>query len=298
MSRKRIAVRRGVVLGLIVLSVLIFSSFFREDEGGFLHQFKGTVGAIAAPIQHAAVAAVQPIKDGWNWFAELRTARDERNALLVENATLKQQITDQVVDAKRIDELEKLLSLADQGPAGYKPVTARVLTRPPDLSRRALLDKGRDDGVVRNSLVFATPLQADGSFGAIVGIVTSATASSSTVTFLTDPSTAVAAKLLNDDNALGLLRASASGELLVDQVPGSVAITPGAEVVTAGIGTTLLSPYPPNLRIGTVSSSGSAQGEPGEFQTVQVEPYRDPVDLSTFVVFTPVSAEAKRRARP
>ena len=85
----------------------------------------------------------------------------------------------------------------------------------------------------------------------------------------------------------------------MDQVPGSVAIPPNAVVVTAGVGTALLpSPYPPNLRIGTVSSFGSAQGEPGEFQTVQVEPFRDPIELNTFVVFIPVSPEAKRRARP
>ena len=288
-----------MVLGLVVLSVLIFSSFFREDEGGFLHQFKGTVGAIAAPVQEAAVAAVQPVKDGWNWFAELRTARDDRNRLLAENEALKQQITDQVVDAKRIDELERLLGLTDQGPEGYKPVTARVLTRPPDLSRRVSLDKGRDDGVVRNSLVFATPLKGNGTFGALVGIVTSSGASTSTVTFLTDPSTAVAAKLLSDDKALGLLKATSSGKLLVDQVPGTVPVTQNAVVVTAGVGTAVLpSPYPPNLRIGTVSSFGSAQGEPGEFQTVQVEPFRDPIELNTFVVFIPVSPEAKRRARP
>ena len=38
------------VLGLLVLCVLIFTSFFREGEGGFLHQFKGTVGAIVTPL--------------------------------------------------------------------------------------------------------------------------------------------------------------------------------------------------------------------------------------------------------
>jgi len=68
-------------------------------------------------------------------------------------------------------------------------------------------------------------------------------------------------------------------------------------VVTAGTGTfTLPSPYPPGIRIGTVSSVGTARGEPGETQTVQVTPFVDPMQLSTFAVFVPVSPDAKRRA--
>ena len=49
--------RRGVVVGLLVISVLIFTSFFREGEDGFLHSLKGTVGSVMAPVQDTAVGA-------------------------------------------------------------------------------------------------------------------------------------------------------------------------------------------------------------------------------------------------
>lgn len=299
-SRRRIAARRGIVLGLIVLSVLIFTSFFRENEGGFLHSFKGTVGAIVAPVQDAAVGAVQPLTDGWNWFAELRSARDERNRLRTENEVLQSQVAKQATDAEQVQKLREQLAIADDGPEGYKAVTARVIARPPiDISRRVTLDKGKDDGIVVNAPVFVPvpPKTTEvKTFPALVGLVTSVTSRSATVTLITDPSTQVGARLQGSLIPLGLLTATAAGTLNLEQVPSEIAIAVGATVVTSGAGTPLLpSPYPPDLRIGTVSSVGGR--EPGDFQTVQVDPDRNPLQLSLFTVFTPVSAEAKRRAR-
>ena len=297
-SRRRIVARRGVVLGLLVLSVLIFTSFFREGEGGFLHSFKGTVGAVVAPVQDAAVGAVQPFKDGWNWFAELRTARDERNRLRVENGALQSLLTNQADNEELLQSFREQLAIDDDGPDGYKAVAARVIARPPlDLSRRVTLNKGRGDGIVVSSPVFAPvpPTPGVKAFPALVGLVTSVTSRSATVTLITDPSTQVGARLQSSDTPLGLLTATASGRLNLEQVPSAIAIEVGATVVTSGAGTELLpSPYPPGLPIGTVESVGGR--EPGEFQTVQVEPFRPPLELSVFTVFVPVSAEAKHRA--
>jgi len=287
-----------VVLGLLVLCVLIFTSFFREGEGGFLHRFKGTVGTVFSPVQEAAVAAVRPVKDGWDWFAELRSARGERIRLQAANEKLESQLTARSVAEQQNKEFRRILALSDAGPDGYKQVAARVIARPADLSQRVQLDKGRSDGVVVNSLVFAPETSSAGVlFGALAGLVTSTTATSSTVTFITDPSMSIGARLLSATEPLGLLRATPSGQLLLDKVPASVQIVNGDTVVTAGAGTfTLPSPYPPGLRIGTVSSFGTARGEPGEFQTVQVTPFANPLELSTFAVFVPVSPTAKRRA--
>ena len=296
MSRRRIAVRRGVVLALLVISVLIFTTFFREGEGGFLHQLKGTAGAVITPVQKVTVGAVQPVKDGWNWFAELRGARDEAKRLRAENATLQSEVVNQGVAAEQIKSFREALAIADDGPAGYTAVNAKVIGRPPDLSQRVKLDKGRGDGIVVNSLVFAPQKGGDGKlFGALVGIVTATPGSSSTVTFLTDPSISVGARIAGSTKPLGLLRATSSGKLILDQVPRDERIAEGDVVVTAGFGTLRFpSPYPPDLPIGRVSSVGGQ--EPGETQTVQVDPFRDPMELSLFTVFVPTSAEAKRRA--
>ena len=287
--------RRGVVLALLVISVLIFTTFFREGEGGFLHQFKGTVGAVITPVQEVAVAAVRPVKDGWNWFAELRGARDEANRLRAENEALRSEVIDQNLTAAQNTSFRQTLAIADDCPNGYTPVRAEVIGRPPDLSQRVKLDKGRSDKIVVNSLVFA-PHQSEGKFfGALVGIVTSTASGSSTVTLLTDPSISVGARIAGSVKPLGLLKATSSGQLVLDQVPRTERISQDDVVVTAGYGTLRFpSPYPPGLPIGTVSSVGGQ--EPGETQTVQVKPFRDPMELSLFTVYVPTSAAAKLRA--
>ena len=290
--------RRGVVVGLLVISVLIFTSFFREGEDGFLHSLKGTVGSVMAPVQDTAVGAIQPFKDGWNWFAELRTVRDERNRLRADNGALQSQLTDQAETQELVKSFGEQLEIADDGPEGYRAVAARVIARPlVDLSRRVTLDKGKRDGIVVSSPVFvpvrATPGVA--TFPALAGLVTAVTSRSATATLITDRSTQVGARLQGSGTPLGLLTATASGRLNLEQVPSTIAIDVGMTVVTSGSGTVLLpSPYPPGLPIGTVDSVGGR--EPGEFQTVQVEPFRDPLELSLFTVFVPVSAAAKRRA--
>lgn len=284
-----------MVLALLLISVLIFTTFFREGEGGFLHQFKGTVGAVITPVQKVTVAAVQPLKDGWNWFAELRGARDEANRLRAENAALRSEVIDQGLTAAKVKSFREALAIADDGPGGYTPVHAEVLGRPPDLSQRVKLDKGRSDNIVVNSLVFA-PHKGEGKFfGALVGIVTSTTSGSSMVTLVTDPSISIGAKTLGAIKPLGLLKATSTGQLILDQVPRTERIAEGDVVVTAGYGTLRFpSPYPKDLPIGTVSSVGGQ--EPGETQTVQVEPFRDPMELTLFTVYVPTSPAAKRRA--
>jgi rod shape-determining protein MreC len=284
-----------VVLALLLVSVLIFTTFFREGEGGFLHQLKGTVGAVVTPVQEAAVGAVQPVKDGWNWFAELRGARDEASRLRAENETLRSQVINQDLSGAQLESFREALAIADDGIAGYTPVRAEVIGRPPDLSQRVRLDKGRRDRIVVNSLVFAPHKGDTEIFGALVGIVTATTSGSCIVTLLTDRSTSIGARISGSSTPLGLLRATSRGQLILDQVPRSEQISEGDIVVTAGYGTLRFpSPYPRDLPIGTVSNVGGQ--EPGETQTVQVTPFRDPLELSLFTIYVPTSPEAKRRA--
>ncbi len=116
---------------------------------------------------------------------------------------------------------------------------------------------------------------------------------------LTELGVRLAQKLYQEEDSAVLQQPEQEGLVSTHRMDGfgeSVAVD-GDTVVTAGTGTfTLPSPYPSGLRIGTVSSFGSAREEPGEFQTVQVTPFVNPFELSTFAVFVPVSPAAKRRA--
>jgi len=295
-------VRRGVVVGLLVVCVLLLTAFFREGEDGFLHSLKGTITGIVSPVQDVGSRAVQPVRDGWNWFADLRDARRERDRLRTENQQLRTQLAQNQATADAATRLQETLAaqmaLRVEGPAGYEAKTARVISRPPfEASRRARIGLGREDGVTINSLVFVPASAGPGqrTFGAVVGLVTRADANASRVTFLTDPSTAVAAKIQGTDTPLGLLKATPSGQLLLSGIPPRVPVSTGMNVVTLGTGTSSLpSPYPPNLLIGTVSSVGTS--EPNGPQTVQVTPFRDPIDLDVLSVLVPTGPDARRRA--
>ena len=289
------------MLGLLVLSVLLFTSFFRENEGGFLHSFKGTITSIVTPVQDAAVAAVQPVKDSWNWFAELRTARDERNRLRGQVEALQSEVAKQDTNAEAARNLREQLAIADDGPDGYTAVVARVIARPQiEVSRRVTLDKGKSDGIVVSAPVSIpvppAPASGDQVFPALVGIVTQVTSRSATVTLITDPTMQVGARLQGSIKPLGLLTATPSGQLSLEQVPADIPVVEGvSRVVTSGTGTPqLLSPYPPDMPIGKVTNFGKQ--EQGDFQTLQVEPFRNPLELSMFTVWVPKTAAAKRRA--
>jgi rod shape-determining protein MreC len=296
-SRRRIALRRGVVLGLLLVCVLLFTSFFREGEGGFLHNVKGTISAVVTPVQDVAVAAVQPVKDAWNWFAELRDARAERDRLVAENAELRQRLTQTNVDASRVDDFRAQLRITQIGVDDYRPIPATIVGRSPfDYYKRVSVDRGSNHGVTLNSLVFVPGDRGGETFPALIGLVTRVEPRSSTVTFITDPNTTVAARGENSTSNLGLLRAGPAGQLTLEGVPPTEVLVEGDVVVTTGEGTVdLPSVYPAGVPLGRVASVSPT--EPDRAQSVQVEPFRDPVGLSTVVVFAPNSALAERRAK-
>ncbi len=306
-SRRRIALRRGIVIGLLVICVLMLTSFFREGEGGFLHSVKGTVTDIVNPVQGAASAAIRPFQNLVGWIRDSRSAANERDRLRDEVAHLQSELARRDDNRETSDEYREQAAIQlqlgeDPNIAGaYEITAARVASRPLFETRQsARIDKGRGDGITENSLAFVPASRGDGqpSFGALVGRVTRVDANSARVTFITDPLRPVAANVLNGDETvpLGLLRASSSGDLTLSGIPAHVRIRPLDRVVTRGAGIqTLSSPYPPGLLIGYVNSVGRANNINSTW-TVQVKPYRDPQELRTLTILIPKSAEAKKRA--
>jgi cell shape-determining protein MreC len=285
------------VLALLLIAILISTAFDREDGGGPLNSFKDGVTSLTGKVQDVAVGAARPFRDGWNWFGDISSVRGERDRLRDEVERLRGELAGRQVDNERLDELEELLSLQSETPEGYSPTAANILTRPlVDVAREARIDKGTNQGVTVNSLVFAptgddVPSQY---FGALIGRVTRVNADTADVVFLTSNTTSIAAKTLLGIN-LGLLKANSLGELRVEGIPTSAAISENMIVVTQGVGTdNLLSPYPQGIPIGYISSFGGA--ESGGDWTVQVTPFADPNTLRTVMIYIPRTAIAKRRA--
>lgn len=277
----------------MVVCLILFTAYFREGGSGPAHGTQQIAGGVVAPLQSIGSRAVQPFRDGWDWVAGLFSANSENDRLREENAALRAQVLAATDQAAEVARLRALLRITDDVPGGYRPVVASIVGRSPtNWYSRARIDAGTNDGVMVNSPVVAAA--APGS--SLVGVITSATVGSSIVTFITDSSTRVGATVDGSGGALGVLRPSVGGQLMMDGVPREFRVRDGAVVRTAGFVADMRLPsvFPRGIPVGQVAGAGSQPVD--TFQTIQVTPFVDVRALSSVAVLTPQSAAAMRRA--
>ena len=70
LARKRTNVRRGIIAGLVVACLLLFSAYVRESSGGALHSAQDGAARVVSPIQSVSNEAISPLRDAWNWQKE------------------------------------------------------------------------------------------------------------------------------------------------------------------------------------------------------------------------------------
>lgn len=297
-ARRRANVRRGVIAALVILCLAIFTGYFRESDEGPLHGAQSAAASVIAPVQEVATRAVEPFRDAWGWASSLKDARDRAAVLEREVELLRNEAVFSDVQAQRLAELEQLLEVealvdASQNLGGYEAVSGLVISRSVSpWTRSGRVTVGRDDGVVRNSPVLAGSTQG----AALVGLVTNVSADSADVAFITDGRTEVGARIPEAGPYPGLLESITPGQLRLTGIPKEAAVQQGQAVVTGSFGVRgLLSPYPPGLPVGVVTSVGTQEVDVD--RTVQVTPFVDPRTLDHLSVLVPRSAEAIARAR-
>jgi rod shape-determining protein MreC len=291
LAKRRIALRRVVLGSLVVVSMGLFTAYFREPEDGSLHSVQSGVGGLVAPLESITDRAVQPFRDGWSWMTDLVDARDRAETLEKEVAELRAALVENASEADELKRLRAISGFTDEI-AGYTRVPARIHGRSPvNLYGRARLSVGTDDKVVTNSIV----VSSNGERGGLVGYVISAQAGSSVVSFITDPRTGVGVRVLGAENAPAILGATYEGNLELENVPGDFALETGAAVETSGFTSPELpSIYPQGIPVGQIYQFGKLESE--VYQRVQVKPYVDVRKLSEVIVLAPESEDARRRA--
>ncbi len=73
--------RRLVVAILCVLSLALVTVYFREADGGMLHNMQSTGASVLRPFEVAAERVARPFRDAAGWFSSLVHARDENKKL-------------------------------------------------------------------------------------------------------------------------------------------------------------------------------------------------------------------------
>ncbi len=284
MYRKQVRRRRAVLVVLVVISLVMISATFSEAESGPLHTLQRGVAAVLSPVEEGASRALKPVRDLVNWFDETFEARGENEDLHAENAELRAELTDaqealgENEQLRGLHDLDKSLG-RDPELAGYEPVTARVIARSPTLWFSSVqVDRGTSSGVEVNDAV----VSPDG----LVGRVSETIRGAAQVELITDPRSAVTAKVVPEGPS-GVLEPQVGDpeNLLLDFVEDDEEIVEGQTLVTAGWSTgKISSAYPPGLEIGRVTATELGEGE--SFLRIHVEPFTELRDLEYLQVLT------------
>jgi rod shape-determining protein MreC len=264
---------------LALLSLALITGYFRESEGGPLHDVQSVTASAMHPFEVGAERVARPFRDAYGWLSDLFNAREENERLKTQIERLTNQAIQNATAATELKRLEALLSYRRSltFPTDYDAIGATVLADPPSpFEQHIVISAGSQDGVRLNA-----PVVTDEG---LVGKVTKVTRDQSRVALLTDKESAVSGYDIQTE-AYGVIRHGAgSGDaLILDRVPKPARVQRDDVVVTSGRRFQLLpSIYPRNIPIGIVTSVG--QTDIDVHQQIQVDPFVDFSSLDSVLV--------------
>jgi rod shape-determining protein MreC len=264
---------------LALLSLALITGYFRESEGGPLHDTQSAAATVMHPFEVGAERLARPFRDAYGWLSDLFNAREENERMKAQIERLTNQAIQNRTAASELQRLQALLDYrrSETFPADYDAVGATVLADPPSpYEQYIVISAGSQDGVRLNAPVVTD----EGLVGKVAGV----TREQSRVALLTDKESAVSAYDIQTE-AYGLIRHGAgSGDaLILDRVPKEERVQREDVVVTSGRRFGLLpSIYPRNIPIGIVTSVG--QSDINVHQQIQVDPFVDFGSLDSVLV--------------
>jgi rod shape-determining protein MreC len=279
-------VRRIVLAVLVIVALGLLTISFRSPTSGALHTAESWGSAALRPFQVAAVRVARPFRDAYTYVDGLTRAKSE-------NAKLRKMVQDYRAAAllnasavQRANDLERLLRFESgpRYPQDYRAVNTSVVSFPSGgFTEQIEIDAGTTSGIHVNTPV----VSADG----LVGKVTNAGRSTSVVTLLTDPDSAVPARDLKT-RVSGLIRHGQGGTLILDRVSKDQIVHKGDWIVTRGtVDRRYPDEYPYGIPIGRVVAVGTS--DIASFLTVQVQPLADIGSLDAVAALVPKHPRAK-----
>jgi rod shape-determining protein MreC len=230
-----------------------------------------TVAAVT-PFEKAIVWMQSSTHNVWHNYLYLRGVRAENRELKGEIERLKLEQVRLNEDAVQARRLQALLAFKEQFISQTLP--AQVIgSSGSEQSRSVYIDKGSSDGVKTDMAV----ITADG----IVGKVLHVYHSTSQVLLIDDQSSGVGA-ILAKSRLQGVLRGSASGEVMLEKVMSDEQVQLGEQVLTSG-GDRI---FPKGLPVGTVTKVSQGREL---FWNIRVWPSANLEKLEEVLVVTQVT---------
>lgn len=275
---------------LAVVSLALVTVYFRESDGGVLHNAQSTGATILRPFEVGAERVARPFRDAAGWFNGLLHAKDDNKQLKKQVDALRQEIILTQSALRENTQLKQLLTYLEGPtfPKDYRPVAARVIARAPSqFTQQIVVSAGKKDGIAKHNAV----VTGDG----LVGEVTKVANNVSQVTLLTDPSSAVSALDIHS-NADGILQLDQSGStMILDRVTKDQVVERGDVITTSGFRSgDLTSLYPRGIPLGVVTSV--SQTDTDIYKKIQVDLYSDLPNLEAVIILTP-KPESKAKSK-
>ena len=259
-----------VLVILIVLSILVATFQFRQDEGQILSTIHENLLLVFAPIQKGVVTLIRPLTDIARSVQELGTLRQENQALRAEVADLQMESTRlQEVEAEN-RELRRLLGAPAR--QKFETVLATVIGRSSTIWRAIIvIDKGLDHGIEVNMPVIADQ--------GLVGKVTTVSRNAAEVQLIIDLQSSVGGRGLST-RARGIVEGNMTNILKFNYVPKDSQVKKGERIVTSGYGGI----YPRGILIGKVSQVEERRYD--FYQQIEIVPFVDFDALEKVLIIT------------
>jgi rod shape-determining protein MreC len=286
-SRARSAMVRRIVLAVLVLVAIgLLTISFRSPTSGVLHDAQSYGASALRPFQVAAVRVARPFRDAYSYFDSLARAKSQNEKLRKMVQDYRAQALLNAIAVQQNNDFKRLLHFQSgpSYPKDFRAVNAAVLAFPSaSFAEQIVIDAGTSSGVHVNTPV----VSADG----LVGKVANAYHSTSVVTLLTDPDSAVPARDLRT-HVSGLIRHGQGGTLILDRVSKDQVVKKGDWIVTRGtVDRRYPDEYPYGIPIGRVVAVGTS--DIASFLTVQVQPLASIDSLDAVAALVPKHPRAK-----
>ena len=259
-----------ITIVMVVCAVLSGMAYFGNNP------VQRALYTVISPVFNTVYNVITPvrkfftsIKESGNYEKEIKSLREQVNALSIENKTRE----DYINENKR---LKELLDLKDNTMAAYNTVTARVVSYEPNSwYDTVMLGKGTKDGISKDDIVIT-------SLG-VVGRVTDCGSNWSKVSTIINSSNSVGVKLSRTGD-VGVLSGDASlaqdKNAKLEYLSNDKNLIKGDILLTSGLGGV----YPADLIIGKIINIKSDSA--GNLDYGVVEPSVDFSSLYEVLVIT------------
>jgi rod shape-determining protein MreC len=231
---------RYILVGLIIISIVFTTVFYREPGEGPFHVIKRFTLSSVSSVQAGASIVLRPVVNGWYFISESIGDHDENITLKEKIAELNRKVETLEFASQENTRLNELLKVSKK--KNLKTKLANIIGYSSnDLEKVIVIDKGLNDGLKKRMPVITNQ--------GLVGQIINLTGKAAQVQLITDSKSGVSVETMKV-GVMGVVEGSENGKLKMNLVNKNSNLKAGDSVFTSGLGGV----YPKGIYVGNVES--------------------------------------------